>query len=70
VSGKEAGMAIKKATKQYTVFSDNEKMDTSGMAGKPKEYKPIEWKTPVMTIDDIMEVQEYKNAKRPDTEEE
>ncbi len=55
--------------KDYTIFSDNEKMDTSGLAGKPKEYKMSEYKPPVMTIEDIMEVQEYKNAKRPDTEE-
>ncbi len=54
--------------KDYTIFSDNEKMDTSGLAGKPKEYKPMEWKQPVMTIEDIMEVQEYKTSKRPDTE--
>ena len=62
-------MAIKKATKQYTVFSDNEKMDTSGMAGKPRPIPTFEWKPPVMTIEDIMEVQEYKTSKRPDTEE-
>lgn len=54
--------------KDYTIFSDNEKMDTSGLAGKSKEYKMSEYKPPVMTIEDIMEVQEYKNAKRPDTE--
>ena len=63
-------MATKKATKQYTVFSDNEKMDTSGMAGKPKPMEVYQWKQPVMTIKDIMEVQEYKTNKRPDTEEE
>ena len=57
-----------KKHKDYTIFSDNEKMDTSGLAGKPKEYKMSEYKPPVMTIEDIMEVQEYKNAKRPDTE--
>ncbi len=55
--------------KDYTIISDNEKMDTSGMAGKPKPMKPYEWKQPVMTIEDIMEVQEYKTSKRPDTEE-
>lgn len=56
--------------KDYTIFSDNEKMDTSGLAGKPKPMKAFEWKPPVMTIEDIMEVQEYKTNKRPDTEEE
>lgn len=55
--------------KDYTIFSDNEKMDTSGMAGKPKPMEVYQWKPPVMTIEDIMEVQEYKTSKRPDTEE-
>ena len=55
--------------KDYTIFSDNEKMDTSGLAGKPKPMKAYEWKQPVMTIEDIMEVREYETSKRPDTEE-
>ncbi len=55
--------------KDYTIFSDNEKMDTSGMAGTPKPMEVYKWKRPVMTIEDIMEVQEYKTSKRPDTEE-
>ncbi len=58
-----------KKHKDYTIFSDNEKMDTSGMAGKPKPMEVYKWKPPVMTIEDIMEVQEYKTSKRPDTEE-
>ena len=62
-------MATKKATKPYTVFSDNEKMDTSGMAGKPRPMLTFEWKPPVMTIKDIMEVQEMKTNKRPESEE-
>ncbi len=62
-------MAKIKVTKTSKIFSDNEKMDNSGLAGKPKEYPSMEWKQPVMTIEDIMEVQEYKTSKRPDTEE-
>jgi hypothetical protein len=54
--------------KDYTIISDNEKMDTSGMAGKPKEYEPMEWKQPVMTIKDMMEAHEHKTNKRPDME--
>lgn len=61
-------MAVKKATKQYTVFSDNEKMDTSGMAGKPRPMPTFEWKQPVMTIKDIMEVQAMKTNKCPESE--
>lgn len=41
-------------------------MDMSGLAGKPKQYKPIEWKEPAMTIDDIMEDHEMKTNKRPE----
>jgi hypothetical protein len=59
-------MATKKAMKSYKIFSDNPKMDMSGLAGKPKQYKPIEWKEPKMNIDDIMEVEEHKNRKSPE----
>jgi hypothetical protein len=65
----EAVMAKIKVTKTSKIFSDNEKMDNSGLAGKPKEYPSMEWKQPTMSIKDIMEVQEYKTNKRPDTEE-
>jgi len=44
-------------------------MDNSGLAGKPKPMEMYEYKMPAMTIEDIMEVQEYKTSKRPDTEE-
>lgn len=59
-------MAKIKVSKTSQIFSDNEKMDNSGLAGKPKEYEPLEWKPPVMNIKDIMEVQEKKTNKRPD----
>ena len=35
-----------KKHKDYTIFSDNEKMDTSGMAGKPKPMEVYKWKPP------------------------
>jgi len=53
---------------QFTILSDNPKMDTSGMAGKPRPMPTFEWKPPVMTIKDIMEVHEMKGNKRPETE--
>lgn len=59
-------MAKIKVGKTSQIFSDNEKMDNSGLAGKPKEYEPSEWKPPVMTIKDIMEVHEKKTNKRPE----
>ena len=60
-------MATKvKVTKTSQIFSDNEKMDNSGLAGKPKEYPAMGWKQPKMTIKDIMEVQEMKTNKRPE----
>jgi RecB family endonuclease NucS len=57
-------MKVNQKAKPFTVLSDNPKMDTSGMAGKPKKYEPIEWKPPVMTIDDIMEEHEKKTSKK------
>ena len=61
-------MAKIKVTKTSQIFSDNEKMDNSGLAGKPKPMEMYEYKMPVMDIDDIMEVREYKTSKRPDTD--
>lgn len=62
-------MAVKPTkNKPYTIYSDNPKMDTSGMAGKTKEWKILEYKEPVMSIDDIMEVVEEKTNKRPEVE--
>ncbi len=60
-------MATKvKVTKTSKIFSDNEKMDNSGLAGKPKTYEPLMWKEPKMTIGDIMEVHEKQTNKRPE----
>ena len=56
-------MAKIKVTKTSKIFSDNEKMDNSGLAGKPKEYPSMEWKQPTMSIKDIMEVQNQINER-------
>jgi hypothetical protein len=61
-------MAKIKVGKTSQIFSDNPKMDNSGLAGKPKPMESYEYKIPAMTIKDIMEVQEYKTSKHPDTE--
>ena len=62
-------MKVPAAKKSYTVFSDNPKMDTSGMAGKPKQYDmEYEYKPPMMDIDDIMEMHEEKSNKRPEAD--
>ena len=62
-------MKPSKSGKSYKVFSDNPKMDTSGMAGKPKVMEmAYEWKPPAMRIEDIMEAQEKKDNKRPEVE--
>lgn len=62
-------MATKSSTKSYTIFSDNPKLDTSGMAGKPRPMPELSTYTPPpMTIDDIMEEHEMKTNKRPETE--
>lgn len=59
-------MATKKATKSHQIFSDNPKMDTSGMAGKPKPLEVYAYTPAPMTIDDIMEEHEKKTNKRPE----
>ena len=63
-------MAKIKVTKTSQIFSDNEKMDNSGLAGKPRPMEVYAYTPPPMSIDDIMEVREYNTSKRPDTEEE
>jgi len=60
-------MATKKSGKAYTIISENPKMDTSGMAGKPRKFPaPVEWTPPPMRLKDMMEEIEMKNAKRPE----
>lgn len=47
----------KPKTKPYTIISDNPKMDTTGMAGKPMDYSDMltEYKPPPMTIGQMMD---------------
>jgi hypothetical protein len=42
--------------KQFTVISDNPKMDTTGMAGKPMDYSDmmVEYKPPPMSLRQMM----------------
>jgi hypothetical protein len=42
--------------KPYKIISENPKMDTSGMAGKPMDYSDmvVEYKPPPMTLDMMM----------------
>jgi hypothetical protein len=61
-------MAKVKVTKTSQIFSDNEKMDNSGLAGKPRPMGVYEYIPPPMDIDDIMEVREHMSSKRPDTD--
>ncbi len=61
-------MSKSKANKSYEIISNNPKMDTSGMAGKTKEFPTYEYKPPVMTVDDMMEVRESKTNKKPELE--
>lgn len=62
-------MAKKQGGKSYEIISDNPKMDTSGMAGKPMpmpELRPF--KMPPMTIEQMMEERERKTFKKPEPE--
>ena len=45
-----------KSGKPYTIISQNEKMDTSGMAGKPIEYSAMmaEYKPPLMPVAEMV----------------
>jgi hypothetical protein len=64
-------MSKSKASKAYEIISTNPKMDTSGMAGKPKEFEMMSmmtYKPPVMTIGDMLEAKEYKTSKKPELE--
>jgi hypothetical protein len=61
-------MKAKKAKfgKAFEIISDNPKMDTYGLVGKPKPVELYEWKPPAMSIGDMMEVREMKTNKRPE----
>ena len=57
-----------KPSKSYTIISENPKMDTSGMAGKPAPLRVYEFKMPTMSLGDMMEAREMKQAKKPEME--
>ena len=59
-------MKVKQADKPYTIYSANEKMDTSGMAGKPfpMELYTYEMTMPKMNVREMMEVKAKKEAKK------
>ena len=59
-------MKVKQADKPYTIYSENEKMDTSGMAGKPMpvEMYTYEMVMPKMNLREMMEVKAKKEAKK------
>lgn len=59
-------MKISQKGKPFTILSDNPKMDTSGMAGKPKPVEVYSWTPPSMDIEDIMEEHEKKTSKKPE----
>lgn len=59
-------MKVGKNSKPYTILSDNPKMDTSGMAGKPKPMEVYAYTPPPMDIEDIMEEHEKKTSKKPE----
>ena len=61
-------MPKSKAGKSYEIISTNPKMDTSGMAGKPKQYEVYAYAPPAMDIEDMMEVREMKTNKKPEAE--
>jgi len=61
-------MKINQKAKPFTVMSTNPKMDTSGMAGKPRPMEVYAYTPPPMSIDDMLEVQEYKTSKKPEME--
>jgi hypothetical protein len=59
-------MKKSKSGKDYTVYSENPKMDTSGMAGKPMpmEMYTYELKMPTMNLNEMMRVKAKKEAKK------
>ena len=59
-------MKISKAAKPYEIMSENPKMDTSGMAGKPMpmDMYTYEMKMPTMNLREMMETKAKKDSKR------
>ena len=59
-------MKVNQKAKPFTILSDNPKLDTSGMAGKPKPMEVYAYVPPPMSIEDIMEEHENKTSKKPE----
>jgi hypothetical protein len=59
-------MKVSKAGKPYEIISENPKMDTSGMAGKPMPLEMYEYelKMPTMNLHEMMEMKAKKESKR------
>jgi hypothetical protein len=59
-------MKVSKAAKSYEIMSENPKMDTSGMAGKPMpmDMYTYEMKMPTMNLREMMEMKAKKDSKR------
>jgi hypothetical protein len=60
-------MATKKSGKAYTIISENPKMDTSGMAGKPMDYSDmiVEYTPPPMNLGQMMSKKAQVENKKP-----
>lgn len=59
-------MKKSKLSKDYTIYSENEKMDTSGMAGKPMpvEMYTYELVMPKINLREMLEVKAKKDNKK------
>jgi hypothetical protein len=59
-------MKKSKPSKDFTINSENEKMDTSGMAGKPMpvEMYTYELKLPSINLREMLEVKAKKDSKK------
>lgn len=59
-------MKKSKLSKDFTIYSENEKMDTSGMAGKPMpvEMYTYELVMPKINLREMLEVKAKKDNKK------
>lgn len=59
-------MKVSKANKTYEIISENPKMDTSGMAGKPMPLEMYEYelKMPTMNLHEMLEMRTKKESKK------
>jgi hypothetical protein len=59
-------MKKSKSGKGFTIYSENPKMDSSGMAGKPApmEMYTYELEMPTMNLREMMKIKAAKESKR------